>query len=90
MTCNKFLQNRPKNRDPTENDRPTCPLFFGGVFLEAPWGGVKEGGKRGGERGLFDAHTSGPVNGQFLRGGGFESPFEPLKKLVLLSKRGPM
>jgi hypothetical protein len=37
MTCNKFLQNRPKNRNSTQtqSDRPTLWFFF--VFiLEAP------------------------------------------------------
>jgi hypothetical protein len=36
MTCNKFLQNSPKKRNPTESDRP-LPLVFLGFVLEAPW-----------------------------------------------------
>jgi hypothetical protein len=36
MTCNKFLQNRPKNRNSTQSDRPTLWVFFFCFFLEAP------------------------------------------------------
>jgi hypothetical protein len=35
MTCNKFLQNRPKKRNPTQKQPTDSPLFFF-VFFWAP------------------------------------------------------
>jgi hypothetical protein len=37
MTCNKFLQNRPKKRNPTQKQPTDSSLFFLIFFLEAPW-----------------------------------------------------
>ena len=37
MTCNKFLQNRPKKRNPTQKQPTDSPLFFLFFFLGAPW-----------------------------------------------------
>jgi hypothetical protein len=36
MTCNKFLQNRPKNRNSTQSDRPTLCVCFFLVFFRGP------------------------------------------------------
>jgi len=35
MTCNKFLQNRPKKRNPTQKQQTDSPFFLG-FFCVAP------------------------------------------------------
>jgi hypothetical protein len=68
MTCNKFLQNRPKKRNPMQKQPTDSPLFFFCFFFWAPLGN----GKRPHAVPVITVWTVGEEKGEgaFVQSGG--------------------